>query len=465
MLTRWKTGLAAGAIAILCAALRRPPAGRPVPRRRFPLDAPPEAVLRQLADASEPVILEGSPAAMLWPAMKQWTPQYLAAQLEGKMPLVDESTNATFVWYDESRQMHRRLGLTSHSEHLKRDDVSSNEFFVRSEAGPPYRQLSSKIASSPLAHLAADVSPHDWMLAARDQRYADDVSATMWAGDAGTTSHTHYDGVVNCFAQVIGRKEFALWPPEAWETMWLYPHAHPAHRQVQHTSPSTDGLAQVASLGPGDVLFLPPFHFHRVTSRTMSVAVSVTSKPEQGTRFDRACRLGLPSALLDRTASPRALAVPAQRYLSTVVLAAMPNAAGGDASRYVSRAISERRYRPMAADLMCDVGFDGGACAAGGVGSAADATGEERALATAVGDILRGCDRETLDMMEATAPASAVWPAAAGGGAGAPARRAACEDVGQLDAPGHIVLQDYVEHVAGFAVGMRALCGFIESCL
>ena len=71
-----------------------------------------------------------------------------------------------------------------------------------------------------------------------------------------------------------------------------------------------------------------------------------------------------------------------------------------------------------------------------------------------------------LEMMEAAAPTGvSVWPAAAGGGAGAPARRAACEGRGQLDAPGHIVLQDYVEHVAGFAVGMRALCGFIESCL
>ena len=424
--------------------------------------------MRQLADAGEPVILEGSPAAQQWLAMKQWTPEYLAAQLEGGMPLVDESTNKTFVWYDESRQMYRRLGLTSHSEHLRRDDVSSREFFMRSsDAGPPYRQLSSKIASSPLDHLASDVSPHDWMLAARDRRYTDDVSATMWAGDAGTTSHTHYDGVVNCFAQVIGRKEFVLWPPEAWEMMWLHPHAHPAHRQAQRTNPPMDGgLATVANLGPGDLLFLPPFHFHRVTSHTRSVAVSVTSKPEQGTRFDRACRLGLPRVLLDRTASPRALAAPAQRYLAAVVLATMPNAAGEDASRYVSRAIAEKRYRPMAADLMCDAGFDGGACAAERVGSAADATGEERALADAVGDVLRGCDRGTLEMMEAAAPTGvSVWPAAAGGGAGAPARRAACEGRGQLDGPGHIVLQDYVEHVAGFAVGMRALCGFIESCL
>ena len=77
----------------------------------------------------------------------------------------------------------------------------------------------------------------------------------------------------------------------------------------------------------------------------------------------------------------------------------------------------------VAADLMCDAGFDGGACAAERVGSAG-ATGEERALADAVGDVLRGCDRGTLEMMEAAAPTGvSVWPAAAGGGAGAPAPR------------------------------------------
>ena len=33
-----------------------------------------------------------------------------------------------------------------------------------------------------------------------------------------------------------------------------------------------------------------------------------------------------------------------------------------------------------------------------------------------------------------------------------------------LDGVSHIVLQDYVEHVAGFAVGSASVCGFLGSC-
>ena len=33
-----------------------------------------------------------------------------------------------------------------------------------------------------------------------------------------------------------------------------------------------------------------------------------------------------------------------------------------------------------------------------------------------------------------------------------------------LDATGHILLQDYLEYVGGFAVGMEALCAFFARC-
>ena len=216
------------------------------------------------------------------------------------MPLVDESTNKTFVWYDESRQMYRRLGLTSHSEHLRRDDVSSREFFMRSsDAGPPYRQLSSKIASSPLDHLASDVSPHDWMLAARDRRYTDDVSATMWAGDAHHLAHAlrrrgellragdWAQGVCAVAAGGVGddvAASHAARPP-----------AGAAHQPADGWWPRA-----VANLGPATCSSCR--RFTSPCDVAQSVAVSVTSKPEQGTRFDRACRLGLP--VPDRTASP-----------------------------------------------------------------------------------------------------------------------------------------------------------------
>ena len=36
---------------------------------------------------------------------------------------------------------------------------------------------------------------------------------------------------------------------------------------------------------------------------------------------------------------------------------------------------------------------------------------------------------------------------------------------GILDGVTHILLGDYLEHVVGYAVGMRGLCGFLTHCL
>ena len=37
-------------------------------------------------------------------------------------------------------------------------------------------------------------------------------------------------------------------------------------------------------------------------------------------------------------------------------------------------------------------------------------------------------------------------------------------DAWALDGVGHVVLQDYAEHVAGYAVGVEAVCSFLRTC-
>ena len=37
-------------------------------------------------------------------------------------------------------------------------------------------------------------------------------------------------------------------------------------------------------------------------------------------------------------------------------------------------------------------------------------------------------------------------------------------DAWALDGVGHVVLQDYAEHVAGYAVGVGAVCSFLRTC-
>jgi len=102
---------------------------------------------------------------------------------------------------------------------------------------------------------------------------------------------------------VRGRKRFQLFGPAHWRNLQLHPQAHPAHRQSQlgfstnepaaesvRAGVEGDGDALTVTLEPGDMLFLPPFWFHRVTAVGFSIGLSVHTQTEAGEHHDsRAC--------------------------------------------------------------------------------------------------------------------------------------------------------------------------------
>ena len=219
-----------------------------------------------------------------------------------------------------------------------------------------------------------------------------DGAETFWAGDDGTTSHTHYDGDGNFYVQTHGRKRFTLWPPECWPEMALHPFPHAAHRQSQKDCGEAGGGAAgsappgcghggargavervlrraarfagleaagaalgarallrqppaacaplEAMLAPGELLYLPPFWFHRVASVGFSTALAVVSRSADGRRFEEACQAGLPDTLLGaRDADDRAAA--ARRYLGALIHLLVGASVG---PRYARRTIGDVRH-------------------------------------------------------------------------------------------------------------------------
>ena len=169
----------------------------PIPRRPFWAqlqnmtnatgDAASE-VVRRVSAARRPVILAGSPVAR-WPALARWTPARLALELP-ELPVVDESATSTFWWYDEGRQ----LKLPPRRTHPLRTNVTPAAFFL--QKSDAYRQFHAKLHSPALVRLAAAADPREFLQNA-DRRPGlppVDGAETFWAGDDGTTSHTHYDG-------------------------------------------------------------------------------------------------------------------------------------------------------------------------------------------------------------------------------------------------------------------------------
>jgi hypothetical protein len=105
----------------------------------------------------------------------------------------------------------------------------------------------------------------------------------MYVGGPGTATSLHCAGVSNLFVQIYGQKKWVLISPRY--TPFMYPSATRGinwQSRVDFRNPDdadyplyrfVDRYETV--LGPGDVLWNPPFVWHGVMNLTESIAVSL----------------------------------------------------------------------------------------------------------------------------------------------------------------------------------------------
>ena len=108
--------------------------------------------------------------------------------------------------------------------------------------------------------------------------------ARFWLSAANTGSPLHRDPPDNLYAQIFGRKRFVLFAPE--ESRNLYPHAMwsglPDFSRADATRPDygrfprmRDARRIECEVGAGEVLYLPRYWWHQVTSLEQSASVSL----------------------------------------------------------------------------------------------------------------------------------------------------------------------------------------------
>ena len=193
---------------------------------------------------------------------------------------------------------------------------------VQTDAEAPYLYYSSEVGAWRDAPGVLDgLGPMDPFYGPRaDDEGPDDRTYHVWVGGHGVSSQIHYDGAHNFYLQIHGRKRAVLFPPGTHEAWQLFPRLHPHHRQSQvdffapdavkneafaraflrsegrsAPIPKTGGDAaakssqgdarpdgaaaerdnmlaeqgmhgQAVVLEPGDVLYIPPFWLHHMTS-------------------------------------------------------------------------------------------------------------------------------------------------------------------------------------------------------
>ncbi|KAK7462532.1 hypothetical protein BaRGS_00038417 [Batillaria attramentaria] len=110
----------------------------------------------------------------------------------------------------------------------------------------------------------------------------EDVDINAWFGPAGTVSPLHQDPKHNFLCQVMGEKYVRLYSPDYTEHM--YPHPTKLldnTSQVDCENPDLekfpkfkDAVYLECVLKPGDMLYIPPKHWHFVRSLSVSFSVS-----------------------------------------------------------------------------------------------------------------------------------------------------------------------------------------------
>ena len=110
----------------------------------------------------------------------------------------------------------------------------------------------------------------------------DPVQLNAWFGPANTISPLHHDPHHNLLCQAVGFKYLRLFAPQ--ESDRLYPHPETLLNntsQVDVGSPDLRRFGQFAAaqyeevvLAPGEMLYIPPLHWHYVRALSTSFSVS-----------------------------------------------------------------------------------------------------------------------------------------------------------------------------------------------
>jgi len=239
-------------------------------------------------DFAEKVIAQGVPVILTntivdkWEIRTKWTPKYLSS--------IPNKINITF-----GKQSHQKvlplyrgdqpLGNLSYLKFeppTRKKEMTIRQFWEKIQKTDEVLYCSQNIETFG-DFLSADIPSFDWFMGTKGKL----VNSLLWMGSKGSTTPTHYDKSVNFHAQIYGKKRFILSSPSTHRSIYLYPSLHPQRLQSQvsfeepvdkNVFPLFQDIQAVHGLlSPGELLYIPPYWFHRVTTEVPGISINFWS--------------------------------------------------------------------------------------------------------------------------------------------------------------------------------------------
>jgi hypothetical protein len=241
----------------------------PVERR---CDLTPEQFSEQYFVPGIPVVLER--AAAEWPAIEKWTPNYLNRLCGNDEIAVLDGHNWT-VNRDPGKEAVSTAANTVRVQELISSVTGGGDWYgAFLEVLDTHADLREDLDLSFVKRFGQTNLRIPW------QR---NILARMYVGGPNTATSLHCAGVSNLFVQIYGRKKWVLISPRY--TPFMYPAATRGinwQSRVDFRDPDYVSCPLYrfvdryeTLLGPGDVLWNPPFVWHGVVNLTESIAVSL----------------------------------------------------------------------------------------------------------------------------------------------------------------------------------------------
>lgn len=215
----------------------------------------------------EPVVIRQT--SELADVVKRWNLPFLSSVLGDKEVIVSESRDGVHRLNTKTGKINStEMPFKKYIERLESQDENGNKLYLQQM---PIKALCPELLA-------------DFIFVSNYLKDKKDIIMNIWIGPKNAISPLHFDYENNFLIQLHGKKKIRLYSPS--QTKYLYP--RPSFLKFNHISKINmeepcpkefpkfyNAVPQDVILNPGDILYIPPFWWHKAYGLTTNISTNV----------------------------------------------------------------------------------------------------------------------------------------------------------------------------------------------